>query len=123
MNPEKSTAQGTPKPKGASLFFEQQSEGLKVTREFVEVDGKAESHVATMIFDGKDHPYDDPDHICDTSSARRVNSKSIEVVCKAKGELIENDKFTLCSDNNEMTLIDTLKADPNFKLVMILERQ
>ena len=124
LNAEKGQSQNVGKPKSATMSIEQQGDGLKVIYESVEADGKPYKSTMTYVFDGKDHPYQDPDGVCETLSARRVDAKNIAVTCKGKGQPILDSTLKLSEDGKELTGIQsgTISGTP-IKTVLVFERQ
>jgi hypothetical protein len=104
--------------------LEQHGEGLRESYESIEADGRSYKSVMLLVFDGKDHPYDDPDHTCETVAGRRTDERHVEVACKAKGTVLIEGTLVLSESNNQLTMTQTSKIPQMaFKQVVIFDRQ
>jgi len=122
--PEKSTAQGVPMTKSATVVYEEQSGGVKMSYESIEADGKPHKDTWMMVFDRKDRPYDDPDRTCDTRWARRLDAQNIEAGCKGNGKEIVGVTVALSKSGDEFTMTQFSKVpEMQMKQVFVFQKQ
>src|SRR5260221_7184543 len=85
LNLAKSKYSPGPAPKSLTLKFEPSPDGIKLSQELVDAEGKATEGGYTAKFDGKEVPYaGNPD--ADTSSPKRIDANTYENVWKKAGK-------------------------------------
>ena len=74
-----------PGPKSLTLKFEATADGIKLTSDGMNSEGKATHAVYVSKFDGKDVPWEgNPD--ADTASAKKIDDNSYENIWKKEGK-------------------------------------
>jgi hypothetical protein len=78
-----------------------------------------------LVFDGKDRPYNDPDGVCVTSSARRIDALHFTAIRKGKGPVVVLDRLALSPAHARITLTDTVQVNGRTvtAAVLVYERQ
>lgn len=92
-----------PGPKSQTLKFEATKDGIKLTSEGVNAEGKATHGWYVSKFDGKDVPWEgNPD--ADTAAAKRIDDNSYENVWKKDGKTTITAKVVVSEDGKTLTV-------------------
>ena len=124
LNLAKSKYDPGPPPKSATRTHEAQGEGLKVTAEGVNAEGKPISQSYTVHYDGKDYPVTGSADY-DTIAGKRLDAYTVEGTVKKAGKAVGTFKRTVSKDGKVMTITATgtnAKGQP-FKNVLVYEKQ
>jgi hypothetical protein len=106
LNVAKSKYSPGPAPKSLTLKFEPSPDGIKLSQELVDADGKATEGGYTAKFDGKEVPYaGNPD--ADTSSPKRIDANTYENVWKKAGKVTITAKLVVSADGKTLTVNQT----------------
>jgi hypothetical protein len=111
MNPAKSNS-GNPPLNSFTVKFEAEDNGVKVTEDIVEADGKVIHRSFSARYDGKDYPVTAPD--ADAISVIKPNPDTTEYVGKKAGKEIWSGHAVVSKDGKTYT--DTVSGkDANGK--------
>jgi hypothetical protein len=111
LNAAKSKYSPGPAPKSLTLKFEKTADGIKLTSDGVNADGKPTHGEYVSKFDGKDVPWaGNPD--ADTASARKIDDNSYENTWKKGGKTTIIAKAVVSKDGKTFT---TLQKGTNAK--------
>jgi hypothetical protein len=106
LNVAKSKYSPGPAPKSGTLKFDPSPDGIKLTQELVDADGKAMPGGYTAKFDGKDVPYaGNPD--ADTASPKRLNDNGYQNTWKKAGKVTITAKVVVSADGKTLTVTQT----------------
>ena len=103
LNPTKSAYVPGPKPKSATITYEETADGIKRTGESADAEGKASSFTYTAKYDGKDYPVSATD-LYDTISIKRINDHTVESTLKKSGKVVRKARRVVSKDGRTMTL-------------------
>lgn len=103
LNVAKSKYSPGPVPKSLTLQFEATEDGIRLTSDGVDSEGKATHAVYASKFDGTEVPWaGNPD--ADTSLARKIDDNSYENVWKKDGKKTITAKAVVSKDRKNMTV-------------------
>jgi hypothetical protein len=106
LNVAKSKYSPGPAPKSLSLKFDPSPDGIKLTQEGVDAEGKASPGGYTAKFDGKDVPYaGNPD--AETCSPKRIDDNSYQNTWKKAGKVTITAKVVVAADGKSLTVTQT----------------
>jgi hypothetical protein len=92
-----------PGPKSQTLKFETTKDGIKLTSDGVDAEGKATHGEYVSKFDGKDVPWaGNPD--ADTASAKKINDNSYENIWKKDGKTTISAKVVVSNKGKTLTV-------------------
>lgn len=92
-----------PAPKSLTLKFDPSPDGIKLTQEGVDAEGKASPGGYTAKFDGKDVPYaGNPD--ADTCAPKRIDDNSYQNTWKKAGKVTITAKVVVAADGKTLTV-------------------
>jgi len=92
-----------PAPKSQTLKFEATEDGIKLTSDGVNSEGKATHGGYVSKFDGKDVPWEgNPD--ADTASAKKINDNSYENIWKKDGKTTISAKVVVSNKGKTLTV-------------------
>jgi len=92
-----------PGPKNLTLVFEATKEGIRLTSDGVNSEGKTTHGVYVSKFDGKDVPWEgNPD--ADTASAKKIDDNSYENIWKKGGKTTISAKAVVSEDGKTLTV-------------------
>jgi hypothetical protein len=92
-----------PAPKSLTLKFEATADGIRLTSDAVDSEGKAAHAVYVSKFDGKDVPWEgNPD--ADTASAKKIDDNSYENIWKKGGKTTITAKGVVSKDGKTLTV-------------------
>jgi hypothetical protein len=95
-----------PGPKSQTLKFEATKDGIKLTSDGVNAEGKKTHGSYVSKFDGKDVPWaGNPD--ADTASAKRIDDNSYENIWKKGGKTTVTAKVVVSKDGKTLTVTQT----------------
>jgi hypothetical protein len=95
-----------PGPKSLTLKFEATADGIKLTSDGVNSEGKATHAVYVSKFDGKDVPWEgNPD--ADTASAKKIDDNSYENIWKKDGKTTITAKVVVSNKGKTLTVTQT----------------
>jgi len=104
LNLAKSKYSPGPAPKSLTLKFETTADGIKLTSDGVDSDGKPTHGEYVSKFDGKDVPWTgNPD--ADTASATKIDDNSYENVWKKDGKPTITAKAIVSKDGKTITTV------------------
>jgi hypothetical protein len=103
LNVAKSKYSPGPAPKSLTLKFEATEDGIRLTSDVLDSEGKATHAVYVSKFDGKDVPWEgNPD--ADTASAKRIDDNSYENIWKKEGKVTITAKAVVSKDGKTLTV-------------------
>lgn len=103
LNVAKSKYSPGPVPKSLTLQFEATENGIRLTSDGVDSEGKSTHAVYVSKFDGTEVPWaGNPD--ADTSLARKIDDNSYENVWKKEGKTTITAKAVVSKDEKNMTV-------------------
>ena len=91
-----------PPPKSLTLKFEAAGQGVKLTSDGVEADGRAAHSEYTANYDGKDYPITGL-AIADAVSLKRIDANTVERTDKKGGKVVWTRTRKISSDGKTMT--------------------
>jgi hypothetical protein len=103
LNPAKSAFVPGPKPKSATITYEETADGIKRTGESVDAEGKTSSFTYVAKYDGKDYPVTGSD-LYDTISIKRINDHTVESTLKKSGKVVSKARRVVSKDRKTLTL-------------------
>ena len=106
VNPVKSKYSPGPAPKSAVLKFESTPDGIKLTTDIVDGEGKALKGGFTSKFDGKEVPLTGNLN-ADTGSPKKLDDNSYENVWKKAGKVTITAKAVVSADGKNLTITQT----------------
>ena len=124
LNLAKSKYDPGPPPKSLTRIHEAHGEGVKVTIEGVNAEGKPISSQATVYYDGKDYPVTGSE-TADTVAVKRIDAYNVEGTTKKGGKVTSTFKGVVSKDGKVMTFTATgtnAKGQP-FKNVGVYVKQ
>ena len=122
MNTALSKRQGAgPWASSYTVRYEQHPEGERVTTWRVTADGRSETEMYVLRFDGMEHPHVRPERF-DSVSAHRLDGSTVEVQFKKNGKTMVRSLRRLSADSRQLTL-DIRWVGEDRKAILILERQ
>ena len=124
LNVAKSKYSPGPAPKSWTLKFEATADGIKLTFDGVDPEGKATHGEYVSKFDGTDVPFaGNPD--ADTASAKKIDDNSYENVWKKDGKTTITAKAVVSDSGKTLTvtLVGTNAKGQAVKNVAVYERQ
>ncbi|OLE44457.1 MAG: hypothetical protein AUI36_23280 [Cyanobacteria bacterium 13_1_40CM_2_61_4] len=123
LNVEKSKFDPGPPPRSGTVTYEPQGEGLKLTLDAIDAEGKRQSYQYTAYFDGKDYPVIGSP-VNDTVALRRIDPYTIEFISKKDGRVVRAAKAVLLSGALSYRYIakGKLKGQP-FEIIAVYEKQ
>jgi hypothetical protein len=95
-----------PGPKSMTLKFESSPEGIKLTSEAVDAEGKATQGGYTSKFDGKEVPFAGNPN-ADTGLPKRIDDNSYENTWKKGGKVTISTKAVVSTDGKTLTITQT----------------
>jgi len=104
-----------PAPTAQLLKIEADTEGIRVSSEIMDAQGKMAQGSYVSEFDGKDVPWTGNPN-ADTSSAKRIDANSYENTWKKEGKATIRAKVTVSKNGKTLTIRQT-GADAQGKLV------
>ena len=108
LNLEKSKISPGPAPKSLTLKFEASGDGITLTSDGVDGDGKPTHGSYTSKFDGKDVPWTGNPN-ADTASPKRIDANSYRNTWKKDGKVTITAKAVVSSDGKTLTVTQTGK--------------
>jgi hypothetical protein len=102
LNAEKSKFSPGPAPKSFTVKFEAAGNGVKVTGEGIDADGKPFTNEYTANYDGKEVPYKGS-AIIDTISMRRIDARTTERTDKKDGKVVQTLVRVVAEDGKTFT--------------------
>jgi len=93
----------TPPPKGEIVRVDADDNGIKVTDDVTEVEGRLNEVNYEAKFDGKDYPAKGT-HDFDAVSFHRVNSNTLKAKTKKAGKVVGHYTFVVSEDGKTTTL-------------------
>ena len=124
LNVAKSKYSPGPAPKSWTLKFEATADGIKLTFDGVDPEGKATHGEYVSKFDGTDVPFaGNPD--ADTASAKKIDDNSYENVWKKDGKTTITAKAVVSDSGKTLTitLVGTNAKSETVKNVGVYDRQ
>lgn len=97
-----------PAPKGLTLKFEASQDGITLTSDGVDADGKPTHGSYTSKFDGKDVPWAGNPN-ADTASPKRIDANSYQNTWKKDGKVTVTAKAVVSADGKTLTVTQTGK--------------
>jgi len=108
LNLAKSKFSPGPAPKSLTLKFEASQDGIKLTSDGVDADGKPTHGSYTSKFDGKDVPWAGNPN-ADTASPKRIDANSYQNTWKKDGKVTVTAKAVVSADGKTLTVTQTGK--------------
>jgi hypothetical protein len=106
LDAEKSKYNPGPGPKSQTLKFEATKDGIKLTTDRVDAEGKATHGGYVSKFDGKDVAWEgNPD--ADMASAKKIDDNSYENTWKKGGKVTIVSKVAVSKDGKTLTVTQT----------------
>jgi hypothetical protein len=106
LNVAKSKYSPGPAPKSATLKFDPSPDGIKLTQDLVDADGKSTPGGYTAKFDGKEVPYaGNPDSY--TATPKRIDDNTYENTWKKAGKVTIKAKVVVSADGKSLTVTQT----------------
>jgi hypothetical protein len=106
LNVAKSKFSPGPAPKASTLKFDPSPDGIKLTQEMVDAEGKATPGGYTAKFDGKEVPYaGNPD--TDSASPTRIDDNTYENTWKKAGKVTIKARVVVSADGKTLTVTQT----------------
>jgi hypothetical protein len=103
LNPAKSRYSPGPVPKSNLITITVVENGLKVSGQGIDGDGKPTSINYTVTYDGKAKPVTgSPDY--DSTSGKRINASTTEQTRKLAGKMVQTQKREVSADGKTMTI-------------------
>jgi hypothetical protein len=124
LNIERSSFALAPAPKSNVMTINTWHDGLKVSADITDCDGKRHHWQTGYKFDGKDYPVGGSS-VADTISATRVSARKTESVWKRDGHLVFTAKTIISSDGKTLTVM-RIGRDPEGRIageVLVYDRQ
>jgi hypothetical protein len=124
MNVAKSKYSPGPAPKSLTLKFEATADGIKLTSDGVNAEGKATHGEYVSKFDGSDVPWSgNPD--ADTASAKKIDDSSYENIWKKEGKTTISAKAVVSKDGKTLniTLTGTDSKGQTVNNTVVYDRQ
>ena len=113
-----------PMPRSETRSYVASGNGVTVSWDRVDADGR-KSHVATTYqYDGKEYPVkDSPDF--DALSAKRIDASTVETIQMRKGQKVGTLRRTVSADGKTLTLnaLFTNAAGQHVNTLMVYDRQ
>lgn len=103
LNPAKSAYVPGPKPKTATITYEETADGIKRTGQSVDGEGKTSSFTYVAKYDGQDYRVSGTD-LYDTISIKRINDHAVESTLKKSGKVMSKARRVISKDGKTMTL-------------------
>ena len=97
-------------PKGGTMNFTTQDNGVKCISEGVEADGKPYYAGFAAKYDGKDYPYTGSSSV-DTISYTRVDANTLDWVVKKSGKVVGTGRTVVSKDGKTRTVTAKEKDD------------
>jgi len=108
LNVAKSKYSPGPAPKSGTLKIEAQENGLKVTLDGIDAEGKATHVEFAPKYDGKDYPATGLPN-ADTISLSRIDTNTIEALAKKEGKVVMTTRSVVSKDGKTRTTTQTGK--------------
>jgi hypothetical protein len=108
INVAKSKYSPGPAPKSGTHKIEAQENGLKITIDGIDAEGKAIHIEFAPKYDGKDYPATGLPY-GDAVSLKRIDSSTIEAVTKKEGTVVMTSKSVVSKDGKTRTVTQTGK--------------
>ena len=89
--------------KEAAVTFEAVGDQMKRTVAGVDSDGQQMNESSTIAWDGKDHKIADEGGAAITAAVNKVNDRTLHVIVKNNGKLMETVHAVVSSDGKKMT--------------------
>jgi hypothetical protein len=106
LNVAKSKYSPGPGPKSLTIKLEATADGIKLTSDGVNSEGKATHGEYVSKFDGKDVPWEgNPD--ADTASAKKIDDNSYENIWKKEGKTTISAKVVVSKDGKTINTTQT----------------
>jgi hypothetical protein len=106
LNVAKSKYSPGPAPKSLTLKFDPSPDGIKLTQEGVDAEGKASPGGYTAKFDGKEVAYaGNPD--AETCAPKRIDDNSYQNTWKKAGKVTITAKVVVSADGKSLTVSQT----------------
>ena len=106
LNSAKSTFSPGPGPQSLTLKFEATPDGITLTADGVDAEGKAMHSTYTSKWDGKDVPWTGSAN-ADTASPKRIDANTYENTWKKGGKVTINSKSVVSADGKTLTTTQT----------------
>jgi hypothetical protein len=106
LNTAKSAYSPGPGPKSLTLTFEATPEGIKLTSEGIDAEGKATHGGYASKFDGKEVPMAGNPN-ADTAAPRKIDANTYENTWKKAGKLTITTKGVVSADGKTLTITQT----------------
>jgi hypothetical protein len=106
VNPAKSKYSPGPAPKSLTLKWDKTADGIRLTSDGVDAEGKATHSTYTSKFDGKDVPWEGNPN-ADTSTAKKIDDNNFSNVWKKDGKATITSKAVVSNDGKTLTTIQT----------------
>lgn len=124
LNLAKSKFKPGPAPKNITVKIEPAGEGLKVTAEIVDAEGKPMATEYTANYDGKDYPLKGST-VADTVTLKRIDARTSLRTDKRDGKVVQTFKRVMAKDGKSFTVTNTGKdaAGKPVHNVVVFEKQ
>ena len=106
LNTAKSKFSPGPGPQSLTLRFESTADGIKVTSDGVDGEGKSMKGMYTSKWDGKDVPWAGNPN-ADTAAPKRIDANNYENVWKKGGKVTITAKAVVSADGKTLTTTQT----------------
>ena len=124
LNVAKSRYSPGPAPKSNLVTIVAVENGLKITGQGTDADGKPTSLSYTVTYDGKDKPVTgSPDY--DATSGKRIDASTTELTRKKEGKMVQTATRKISADGKTMTVTSRGKTTSGKPLnnVAVFEKQ
>jgi len=106
LDPAKSKVMAAPGPKSQTLKFEKTADGIKLTSDGVNAEGKPTHGEYVSMFDGKDVPWTgNPD--ADMASPKRIDDNTYDNTWKKDGKATVIAKVVVSADGKTLTIVNS----------------
>jgi hypothetical protein len=124
MNPAKSRYDPGPAPRSVTVTFAPAGDGVKVTADEVDADGKARQTEYTVKYDGKDYPIKGAAN-ADTVAVKRIDANTTERTDKKGGKVVATFQRKVSTDGKTLTvtLTGTNAQGKPVNNAVVLDRQ
>jgi hypothetical protein len=104
LNLAKSTFNPGPAPRSDTRTFVMTGKDIKAITKGVDSTGQAYTEEWIVIYDGKDHPIDNPN--ADTVARRRIDPYTVELTQKKAGKIVITGSRIISKDGKTMTITE-----------------
>ena len=125
LNPEKSTLEkgAPPPPKGITMTYTREGDGVKVTASVPLPDGSTRNIVHTQSYDGKPHDRFEGKPNGETLTHRRINDRTEETVWHKDAKVTATTTRTVSADGRTLTSVVRSPGRTEPDNVMVYDRQ